>query len=152
MPRSKRGVIVHETRIVTAHAVTDGGTIEPIATIGVGPEHAAAIRKVMAEQGSVWVFVEIRVMDPSKMDVLGADESKGRAAKAPSAKAVGELLTPQQTADRLGLAVRSLEGMRREGRGPKFVKLTSGRSGRISYPASCVEAWLAGRIRQSTCR
>lgn len=62
----------------------------------------------------------------------------------------GRLLTPQQTADRLGLKVRSLEGIRRRGDGPKFIKIAGGRSGRIFYPEREVEAWIASRLRQST--
>jgi len=65
-------------------------------------------------------------------------------------ESLGRLLTPQQTADRLHLAVRSLEGLRRRGTGPEFIKISGGRSGRIYYPEGCVETWIASRLRQST--
>jgi predicted site-specific integrase-resolvase len=56
-----------------------------------------------------------------------------------------QMLTPAQVAAEYGVAVRTLANWRYLGIGPKFVKLTQGRSGRVRYPRSAVAAWLAAR-------
>lgn len=49
------------------------------------------------------------------------------------------LVTRKQVADFTGIAVQTLAVMAMQGRGPKFIKLESGR---VRYRWSDVEAWL----------
>ncbi len=56
-----------------------------------------------------------------------------------------QMLTPAQVAAEYGVAVRTLANWRYLGIGPKFVKLTEGRSGRVRYPRTSVAAWIADR-------
>ena len=58
-----------------------------------------------------------------------------------------ELLTPDETAQRLRLAKQALARWRVEGKGPAFVRLDGNR---IAYRADDIEAWLAGRRFHST--
>lgn len=53
------------------------------------------------------------------------------------------LLSPQQTAIKIGLAVQTLAKLRVSGGGPPFVKL--GR--RVLYPESELYAWIEARPR-----
>ncbi len=53
------------------------------------------------------------------------------------------LLTPQQTADKVGLATQTLAKLRVSGGGPPFVKL--GR--RVLYPETELSAWIEARPR-----
>lgn len=54
-------------------------------------------------------------------------------------------LTPEQTAELLGYTVKTLSMWRYEGRGPKYIKTSPGRSGRIRYPEDAVIAWMEAR-------
>ncbi|MEV7387209.1 helix-turn-helix domain-containing protein [Streptomyces sp. NPDC091215] len=55
-----------------------------------------------------------------------------------------ELLTPAETAPIVKLSVSTLKGMRWKGTGPRYIKLSPGRGGRIRYRRSDVDAWLEG--------
>jgi predicted DNA-binding transcriptional regulator AlpA len=57
------------------------------------------------------------------------------------------LLTQREAALALSLSVRSLERMRCEGGGPKFVRLSRGR---IAYREADLEEWIAKRVVSST--
>lgn len=54
-------------------------------------------------------------------------------------------LTPTQTAELTGYAVKTLSEWRYKGIGPKYVKTSPGRSGRIRYPEATVMAWMQAR-------
>ncbi len=54
---------------------------------------------------------------------------------------VDPLLTPREFAKFLRLTPRALEIWRREGRGPKYCRLSGHRN--VRYPASEVRKWLA---------
>jgi hypothetical protein len=56
------------------------------------------------------------------------------------------LLETVQAADELGLSPRTLEGWRRRGEGPRFLKF--GR--RVKYRPEDIEAYKADRLREST--
>jgi hypothetical protein len=56
-------------------------------------------------------------------------------------KVAVELLTPRQVQDEYGFKVSTLANWRWTGTGPDFIK-TTGRSGRIKYKRSAIEAWL----------
>jgi hypothetical protein len=55
-------------------------------------------------------------------------------------------LTPEEAEDRYRLPKRTLEGLRRTGRGPVFCK--AGR--KVLYEISAFEAWLRARTFEST--
>ncbi|MUL39713.1 helix-turn-helix domain-containing protein [Streptomonospora sp. PA3] len=54
-------------------------------------------------------------------------------------------LTTEQAAELAGVRPKTLVMMRYEGRGPRYVKLSPGRSGRVRYPEAAVIAWLKAR-------
>ncbi len=56
-------------------------------------------------------------------------------------------LTPAQVAELTGYTVRTLSMWRYEGRGPKYVKTSPGRSGRVRYEQAVVVAWMKARER-----
>lgn len=56
-----------------------------------------------------------------------------------------ELLTPAETADLVKLAVGTLKDKRWKGTGPRFIKLSPGRGGRIRYRRGDVHAWVEAR-------
>lgn len=61
---------------------------------------------------------------------------------------LSRLLSPEQTAAYLGgLAPQTLARWRCEGKGPRFVRLSTKR---IAYRIADLEAWLAGRVASST--
>ncbi|MFA3877591.1 helix-turn-helix transcriptional regulator [Streptomyces sp. MMCC 100] len=51
-------------------------------------------------------------------------------------------LTPAELAAELGVSTKTLMNWRWQGTGPRYVKLTPGRSGRIRYRRRDVNAWL----------
>ncbi|MEU3340694.1 helix-turn-helix domain-containing protein [Streptomyces sp. NPDC006668] len=55
-----------------------------------------------------------------------------------------ELLTPAETAPIVKLSVSTLKDKRWKGTGPRYIKLSPGRGGRIRYRRADVLAWLAG--------
>lgn len=61
-----------------------------------------------------------------------------------------DVLTPKQAATYLRLSHRTLETMRTRGGGPPFAKYGDGRSSRVVYRRSDLDAWIASRVRQST--
>jgi predicted site-specific integrase-resolvase len=54
-------------------------------------------------------------------------------------------LTPAQAAELLGYAPKTLSEWRYRGVGPKYVKTSPGRSGRIRYPEAAVIEWMRAR-------
>ncbi|KAF2778583.1 helix-turn-helix domain-containing protein [Streptomyces sp. OM5714] len=60
-----------------------------------------------------------------------------------------QMLTPAQVAAEYGVAVRTLANWRYLGIGPKFVKLTQGRSGRVRYSRADVDAWISQQKGQA---
>ena len=57
------------------------------------------------------------------------------------------LLKQREAAQALSLSVRSLERMRCEGNGPKYVRLSRGR---IAYREEDLARWIAERVVSST--
>lgn len=57
------------------------------------------------------------------------------------------LLTQREAALALSLSPRSLERMRCEGTGPKFVRLSRGR---VAYTETALTEWIAARTVSST--
>lgn len=55
-----------------------------------------------------------------------------------------ELLTPAETAPIVKLSVSTLKDKRWKGTGPRYIKLSPGRGGRIRYRRRDVEQWLTG--------
>lgn len=68
----------------------------------------------------------------------------------PTVQPPPEVLTPKQAAKYLLLSHRTLETMRTRGGGPSFAKYGDGRSARVVYRRSDLDAWIASRVRQST--
>ncbi|MET9083754.1 helix-turn-helix domain-containing protein [Streptomyces sp. NPDC004237] len=61
-----------------------------------------------------------------------------------------ELLTPAETAPLVKLTVSTLKDKRWKGTGPRFIKLSPGRGGRIRYRRGDVLAWLeSGQSRSA---
>ncbi|MEU0787000.1 helix-turn-helix domain-containing protein [Streptomyces sp. NPDC006173] len=60
-------------------------------------------------------------------------------------------LTRKETAERIGIDYRTLANWGTQKRGPAFVKLSEGRSGRVRYASRVIDAWLAERdsLRES---
>lgn len=58
-----------------------------------------------------------------------------------------ELLTPKQTSVLVKLAVGTLKDKRWKGTGPRFIKLSAGRGGRIRYRRGDVHDWIEARER-----
>ncbi|MFJ3719069.1 helix-turn-helix transcriptional regulator [Streptomyces sp. NPDC090057] len=56
-----------------------------------------------------------------------------------------ELLTPKQVRAVYGFSEQSLASWRWMGTGPDYIKTSPGRSGRIKYKRSAIEAWLEAR-------
>ncbi|MFJ3229763.1 helix-turn-helix transcriptional regulator [Streptomyces sp. NPDC086787] len=56
-----------------------------------------------------------------------------------------ELLTPIEAARVTKLSVSTLKDKRWKGTGPRYIKLSPGRGGRIRYRRRDVEQWLTGR-------
>ncbi|WP_257585530.1 MULTISPECIES: helix-turn-helix transcriptional regulator [unclassified Streptomyces] len=59
-----------------------------------------------------------------------------------------ELLTPKQVQAEYGFSAGTLANWRWAGIGPAFIK-TPGRSGRIKYRRSTIEAWLRAQTVQT---
>ncbi|MFC9631397.1 helix-turn-helix transcriptional regulator [Streptomyces mirabilis] len=61
-----------------------------------------------------------------------------------------ELLTPAEIAPIVKLSVTTLKDKRWKGTGPRYIKLSPGRGGRIRYRRSDVLAWLeSGQSRSA---
>jgi len=52
------------------------------------------------------------------------------------------LLTTSDVADEFGIAAQTLANWRWQGIGPRFVKTSPGRGGRVKYRRSDIDAWL----------
>ncbi|WP_063739210.1 helix-turn-helix domain-containing protein [Streptomyces hokutonensis] len=61
-----------------------------------------------------------------------------------------ELLTPGEAAALVKLTVGTLKDKRWKGTGPRFIKLSPGRGGRIRYRRGDVQDWVAARGRVGT--
>ena len=59
-------------------------------------------------------------------------------------------LTSQDAADLLRLSVRTLERMRVEGNGPRFLKAGNGKRSRVLYRLEDVQNWLEAQAYHST--
>ncbi|MFI8303686.1 helix-turn-helix transcriptional regulator [Streptomyces sp. NPDC085927] len=58
-------------------------------------------------------------------------------------KAKGDgLLTPRQVHEDYGFSPQTLANWRWSGIGPDYIKTSPGRSGRVKYRRSAIEAWL----------
>lgn len=57
------------------------------------------------------------------------------------------LLPPPLASERAGLSPSTLQKMRANGTGPRFIRLSATR---VAYRLSAINAWLAARERQST--
>ncbi|MBB0243887.1 helix-turn-helix domain-containing protein [Streptomyces alkaliphilus] len=53
-----------------------------------------------------------------------------------------ELLSPKQVQAEYGFSLQTLANWRWMGEGPAYIKTTPGRSGRVMYRRSAIEAWL----------
>lgn len=53
-----------------------------------------------------------------------------------------ELLSPRQVDAEYGIPYLTLQGWRWRGIGPAYIKMSSGRGGRIKYRRSVIETWL----------
>ncbi|MEW2421268.1 helix-turn-helix domain-containing protein [Streptomyces nigra] len=60
-----------------------------------------------------------------------------------------ELLTPKQVKAQYGFSPQTLANWRWQGIGPAYIKTSSGRSGRIRYKRSVIEAWLSAQTVQT---
>lgn len=61
-----------------------------------------------------------------------------------------QYLTAPETADFLGLSDEVMQEMRRERRGPPYIRLGGGGAGKILYRHEDVEAWRKQQARSST--
>lgn len=59
-----------------------------------------------------------------------------------------ELLTTSEVAQFLRMSIRTVEGMRYDGTGPKYIKLGPGPKAKVVYLREDVEAWLEAQIRK----
>ena len=69
------------------------------------------------------------------------------AASIPPPPIVTDLMRPRAVSEMIGAALPTLDQWRREGRGPAYVKLGTGRGARVVYHRIDVEAWLASSRR-----
>jgi hypothetical protein len=60
-----------------------------------------------------------------------------------------QLLTPKQVQAEYGFSAQALANWRWMGVGPKYIKTTPGRSGRVKYRRSAIEAWLDAQTVQA---
>jgi hypothetical protein len=65
-------------------------------------------------------------------------------AETPNAPPIGELLTEQQAAERIGKSPRTLRTWRSDHRGPAYFEI----DGRIAYWVRDLYRWLAARTRR----
>jgi predicted DNA-binding transcriptional regulator AlpA len=95
---------------------------------------------------------EAREIKPIAKPRAGASSSKGSASKSRSVKAApavknaasSAVLRVQDAAMRVGLSISTLNKMRGDGRGPRFIKLT----GKIvGYSIDDLDAWVEKRRR-----
>ena len=63
---------------------------------------------------------------------------------------LGRMLTPIEVAELLAVSQAALARWRRTGSGPRFVKLTRGRSGLIRYRQADLDAFIESSVRKST--
>lgn len=59
-------------------------------------------------------------------------------------------LNSQEAADILRISIRTLERMRVEGSGPRYLKAGNGTRARVLYRQADVEQWLESKSYQST--
>lgn len=93
---------------------------------------------------------EAPMIKPTANPRAEATSPKGRASKSRGVKSVsavkntasGAVLRVQDAAMRVGLSVSTLNKMRGDGRGPRFIKLTHKV---VGYAVDDLDAWLAAR-------
>lgn len=61
-----------------------------------------------------------------------------------------ELLTTKGAADRLGLKPQTMRSWRASGRGPRYVRLGTGKFARAAYSKDELDTWIAARSFSST--
>lgn len=61
-----------------------------------------------------------------------------------------KFLTPTELAEELNVDPETLSRWRASGKGPRFVKLSPGRTGAIRYRREAVDEWIASKERRST--
>lgn len=59
-------------------------------------------------------------------------------------------LTPQQAGQYIGVTARTLIEWRRTGRGPEYVRLGNGPTGRVRYERAKLDAYMHSRTQTST--
>ncbi|MEV5611487.1 helix-turn-helix domain-containing protein [Streptomyces sp. NPDC052225] len=57
-------------------------------------------------------------------------------------------MTPRQVHEEYGFSTQTLANWRWSGLGPSYIKQTPGRSGRVKYRRSAIEAWLEAQTVQ----
>jgi predicted DNA-binding transcriptional regulator AlpA len=67
-----------------------------------------------------------------------------------STKSDSNLVTPHVAAEELGIAEQTLANWRWQGTGPKFVKTSPGKGGKVLYRRRDIEAWLDRRTVQTS--
>ncbi len=72
---------------------------------------------------------------------------QGRQQAVKAAQETGNLLTPAEAAERLGVTERVLERLRGTGGGPNFIKLTAKT---LRYRGEDLEAFVIGNVRRNT--
>ncbi|MFC4293551.1 helix-turn-helix transcriptional regulator [Novosphingobium tardum] len=60
------------------------------------------------------------------------------------------LLDTRQAAPRIGVTAGTLENWRTQGTGPRFIKTSPGRGGKVLYDPADIEAWKEANRFQST--
>lgn len=88
---------------------------------------------------------------PAKVPIVAANDQKPKSPPTPKqvvlVRPPNGLLRVREAAARLGLSKSTLDRMRCEGRGPRFVKITSKV---VGYDPADLDAYAEGRKRQST--
>jgi hypothetical protein len=82
---------------------------------------------------------------PTPTRIVPVKPNRPKAVEA--AQESGNLLTPAEAAERLGVTERMLERLRGTGDGPDFIKLTSKK---VRYRAEDLEAFVIGNVRRNS--
>jgi predicted DNA-binding transcriptional regulator AlpA len=76
--------------------------------------------------------------------------NKRRVEEQKMSEKIAAFLTAAALAEELGLSPDHLARLRMEGGGPRFIKLSPGRTGQVRYRREDVEKWLAARTFTNT--
>lgn len=60
------------------------------------------------------------------------------------------LIDEKAAADRLGVKPGTLSAWRKRGRGPRYVKMGTGKTAAIRYRRADLDAWIEANVRTST--